>query len=507
MDTPLARIRSARPLARRPRRRLLLATVVALASTTTWVGAQAPARPDAASLNPAASGGFAPRETPLTLGAAAYAKILCSAIFVTGRSEDEARRNSAYFLTPETDRAHVTTVVDRERKVVRATVRGVVTRSAGFYGDQGCVIHPEGTESVFFTPVPVTSTLTDAAGQSWPMGDVSTGPWPAGLDKRAIDAALDVAFADPDALTAGMLVLHKGRIVGERYDLGATAETQLESWSMGKSLTATLVGLLIQEGALELDAPAPVAEWRRPGDPRRAITLSHLLRMSSGLQCPSPGDPDYAPERDGYPAHALVYSGALDVFRFSLSRPPQFAPGAEGRYRNCDPLALGAIVRQVVEGRGEQYLTWPQRALFDRLGIRRQVLETDPYGNFILSGYDYGTLRNWARLGLLYAQDGVWEGTRMLPEGFVRFVSTPAPGWATPRYGGLFWVNGTRELDAPPDAYWMAGAGGQRVIVIPSRDLVIVRMGHMRGDTTGMKLLDKAVRGIGEAGDAAAASR
>ncbi len=340
------------------------------------------------------------------------------------------------------------------------------------------------------------------------MGDAPTGePLPQGLDNGAMNAAVDVAFSDPEALTAGLMVLHKGRIVAERYALGATADTQLESWSMGKSLTATLVGLLIQQGALTLEGPAPIAAWQGEDDPRRAITVSHLLRMSSGLHCISPADPGYAPERDGYPAHALVYSGALDVFRFSTSRPLQFPPGTEGRYRNCDPLTLGAVVRQVVEARGETYLTWPQRALFDRIGIRRQVLEPDPYGNFILSGYDYGTVRNWARLGLLYAQDGMWQGTRLLPEGFVQFVSTPAPGWATPRYGGLFWVNGTNELDAPPDAYWMAGAGGQRVIIIPSRDLVIVRLGHMRGDTIGMKLLNGAVRGIVDAVRATPRSR
>jgi CubicO group peptidase (beta-lactamase class C family) len=491
-----------------PQRTTVAVAAMALACTVSAATAQTPARPDATALNPAATGGFSPRDTPLTLGAAAYAKILCSAIFVSGRDEAEARLNSAFFLTPEGERPHVTTAVDRDRKVVRATVRGIVTRSAGFYGDQGCVIHPDGTDSVFFTPTTVKTTLPDARSQPWPMGDaVVDSRWPTELDKGAIDAAVDVAFSDPDALTAGMLVLHKGRIVAERYALGATADTQLESWSMGKSLTATLVGLLIQQGALTLDAPAPVAAWQGAGDPRREITVSHLLRMSSGLHCTSPGDPDYAPDRDGYPAHVLVYSGALDVFRFATSRPLQFAPGTEGRYRNCDPITLGALVRQAVEARGEDYLTWPQRALFDRIGIRRQVLEPDAYGNFILSGFDYGTVRNWARLGLLYAQDGVWQGTRLLPEGFVRFVSTPAPGWAKPRYGGLFWLNATNELDAPADTYWMAGAGGQRVIIIPSRDLVIVRLGHMRGDTVGMKLLDKSVHGLVEAVRTGAASR
>lgn len=475
-----------------------LAGLVALTTGSLLAAPQAPQAPPEppARINPATTGRFSPGDTPLTLGAAGYAKILCSAIFVSGRDEAEARRNSAFFLTPESEREHITTAVDRERKLVRVTVRGLVTRSAGFYGDQGCVIHPEGTESVFFTPVAVKTTLPDAGSQPWPMGDVlPDGPWPAEVDKPALDAAVDVAFSDPEALTAAVVVLHKGRIVAERYGEGATKDTQLESWSMGKSLTATLIGLLIEQGALALDAPAPVPSWQRPGDPRRAIRVSDLLRMSSGLHCTSPGDPDFS-AANGYPAHVLVYTGAIDVFRFSTSRPLQFPPNTEGRYRNCDPLTLGYLIRQAVEARGEEYLTWPQRALFDRIGIRRQVLEPEAYGNFVLSGYDYGTARNWARLGLLYAQDGVWQGTRLLPEGFVQFVRTPAPGWKAPEYGGLFWLNAAGDLKMPKDAYWMAGAGGQRVIVIPSRDLVIVRLGHMRGDTVGMRLLDDAVAGI-----------
>ncbi|MFQ5790748.1 MAG: serine hydrolase domain-containing protein, partial [Acidobacteriota bacterium] len=181
------------------------------------------------------------------------------------------------------------------------------------------------------------------------------------------------------------------------------------------------------------------------------------------------------------------------------SKPLQFPPNTEGRYRNSDPLTLGYIIKKTVTDRGEEYLTFPQRALFDRLGIRKQVLETDPYGNFLLTGYDYGTARNWARLGLLYLQDGVWEGERILPEGWVKFVSTPAPAWKEPVYGGLFWINGTGEWNLPKDAYFMAGGGGQRVFIVPSHDLVIVRMGHFRGDRAGMKALKAAQKQLLEA--------
>lgn len=140
-------------------------------------------------------------------------------------------------------------------------------------------------------------------------------------------------------------------------------------------------------------------------------------------------------------------------------------------------------MKRTVEKRGEDYLTYPQRALFDEIGIRKLVLEADPYGNFISSGYELGRAQDWARLGLLYLQDGVWNGKRLLPEGFVDFVRTPAPAWANEegkpsvaRYGGMWWLNTTGTWDAPADAYYAAGAGGQSTLVIPSRDIVIARL-------------------------------
>jgi CubicO group peptidase (beta-lactamase class C family) len=244
------------------------------------------------------------------------------------------------------------------------------------------------------------------------------------------------------------------------------------------------VGLLVHEGALRLDQPAPIDEWQRPGDPRAAITVADLLRMQSGLAFSGPTRSLGRMLLFGVPDHLRIYTGMEDVFRFAVSRPAEHPPGAIGRYRNCDPLALGALVRRIVEARGDDYLSWPQRALFDRIGIRRQVLETDLRGNFILTGFDYGTARNWARLGLLYLRDGAWQGERLLPEGYARFVAAPAPGWDEPIYGGLFWINGTGRYALPRDAFYMAGNGGQRVFVVPSHDLVIVRMGHTRGGPT-----------------------
>jgi CubicO group peptidase (beta-lactamase class C family) len=325
--------------------------------------------------------------------------------------------------------------------------------------------------------------LPDPATQTWPMGDaLATGAEASPVDRRLVAAAIDDGFRGELTATAAVVVLHGGQLVGERYRDGIDAHTQLESWSMGKSLTGTLIGVLIQQGHLSLDQPAPIREWQGAGDPRANIRVRDLMQMSGGLLYSGQDDPRQRWPL-AVPEHLYIYSDTVDAFERAISAPAEHPPGTVGRYRNCDPLTLGAIVRRTVtEKLGENYHQWPQAALFDRIGIRRQVLETDWYGNFLLTGFDYGTARNWSRLGQLYLQDGVWEGERVLPEGWSQFVSTPAPGWEEPLYGGQFWLNRTREFDLPEEAYFMAGYGEQRVFVVPSAELVVVRMGH-RSDT------------------------
>jgi CubicO group peptidase (beta-lactamase class C family) len=467
---------------------------------------------------------------------AAPAKILASAVFVSGRDPEEAEQNSALFFLPGPIRELLTVAIDREARQVRLGVElgaervaalvarfrqalplsdaaweaeaarlrslGAVTRVAQHTGDQGCVLLPPDGR-LRFTPVPVVSSLPDPATQDWPMGDrLPEGP--PRLDPAALAGALEAAFASREACTAAFLVVHRGRVVAERYAPGIDRDTQLESWSMGKSITATLVGLLIRDAHLTLEQPAPIPAWQAPDDPRRAIRVAHLMRMSSGLRFSGDDDP---PERweHGVPDHVLPYTEARDVFALATGVPAEHPPDTVGRYRNCDTLALGAIVKRIVtEKLGEEYLTWPQRALFDRIGIRRQVLETDAWGNFILSGFDYGTARNWARLGLLWLQDGVWLGERLLPEGLARFVRTPAPAWERPEYGAQFWVNGTGEYPLPRDAFSMAGSGEQRVFIVPSHDLVVVRLGHRRGEAAGALDLKNALERLVAAVEAAA---
>jgi hypothetical protein len=233
-----------------------------------------------------------PPGDPLEHHTAGYAKIMCSAVFITGLDPEVATESVGYFTSPHQERAKVgKPVIDRAKKEVRISLPNGVTRVARYYGSQGCVALPTGKDDVFFKPVAVKSKLPSAKQTPWPMGDVlPKDPLPAGLDAAKLKQAIDAAFDPADAMTAAFVVTYKGRLVGERYMDGITHTTPLESWSMGKSVTATLMGVLIQQGAYQLDQAAPIPEWQSPGDPRAKIRISDILRMSSGIRIKAPGD-------------------------------------------------------------------------------------------------------------------------------------------------------------------------------------------------------------------------
>ena len=435
--------------------------------------------------------------------AAGFAKVMCSAVFITGLDPGFAAENVGFFTGPYAQRARVAKpAIDRAAKAVHITLPNGVKRTARYLGDQGCVTLPVGKDSVNFTPVRVRSRLPDPSTQPWPMGDIlPEEPLPAALDAAKVKQAVDAAFEPAAAMTAAFVVTWRGRLIGERYGKGVTARTPLESWSMGKSLTAALMGILIKEGVYDLLQPAPIPQWQGPGDPRAKIRIADLMRMSSGLRSRAPQDPDYDPSGP-YPDHLYLYTGSVNSFHYAATRPLQWPPGTVGRYRNTDPVLVNYLVRLGVEKRGEEYLSFPQRALFDKIGIRTMVMETDPYGNFLAQGYEFASGRDWARLGNLYLQDGVWNGERILPEGYVKFVSTPAPAWVADGqrvYGAFFWINGDGGFPVPREAYYMAGAGGQTALIVPSRELVVVRLGHYRGGAYGFQSLSKALALLMEA--------
>ena len=271
---------------------------------------------------------------------------------------------------------------------------------------------------------------------------------------------------------------------------------------MGKSLIGTLMGILIQQEVYELWQSAPIPEWQGEGDPRQEIRIGDIMRMSSGIRIKAPQDPDYESSM-GYPDHLYLYTGGMDSFEWAATRPQQWPPNTVGRYRNSDPALTSYLIRLAVESQGEDYHSFPQRALFDKIGIRDAVLETDPYGNFLSQGYEYLPARDWARLANLYLQDGVWNGERILPEGYVEYAKTLAPAWVAdgrPRYGGaFFWVNGDESRPIPTDAFAMRGAGGQSTTIIPSHGLVIVRQGKYKGSREGGRALRRAMELLMEA--------
>jgi len=426
-----------------------------------------------------------------------FAKIMCSAVFITGLDPDFAAENVGYFTSPYAERAKVgKPVIDRANKTVHITLPSGITRTAKYLGSQGCVTLPIGQSSVNFTPVTVKSGLPDPSTQRWPMGDVlAEGSLPAEINAAKLEQAVNAAFEPAEAMTAAFVVTWRGWLAAERYGEGLTARTPLEGWSMGKSLTATLLGILIKQGVYELSQPAPIPEWQTPGDPRAKIRIADILHMSSGLRIKAPQDPDYDPSGP-YPDHLYLYTGSVDSFHYAATRPLQWPPNTVGRYHNTDPVLINYLIRLGVEKRGEEYLSFPHRALFDKLGIRTMVIETDPFGNFLGQGYELASGRDWARLGNLYLQDGVWNDERILPEGYAKFVSTLAPAWEAdkrPIYGGFFWINGDGRFPVPRDAYYMAGAGGQTTLIIPSHDLVVVRLGHFKGAASGAVSFERAL--------------
>ncbi|MEM9011369.1 MAG: serine hydrolase [Pseudomonadota bacterium] len=370
-------------------------------------------------------------------------------------------------------------------------------------GDQGfCVV--DGPEMApHFTPVPVP--VRDTTGLAWPTGDpAAADPGASGADAALLEEAAKRAFARPIEFTNALIVLHRGELVLERYREPFDRQTRFEAWSMGKSIAATLVGVAMQDGLLDLDDDHLFEAWSGSADPRRAIRLRDILNMASGLRFTGSygRDEDHSVKQlEGrFLDHIYVYASGVDSVAFCLDKPLADAPGEAGRYRNCDPLLATALVRdRAVGGDVGAFLTWPQARLFDRIGATGMLLETDPYGNFLISGHDYGRAIDWARLGLLHLQEGAWEGDQILPAAFAEFVRTPATrAWAhDPYYGGFFPTNATGIIPSlPADAFWMSGGGRQRVVIVPSLDLVIVRMGHMAGQAFGVDETLNAVFGL-----------
>jgi CubicO group peptidase (beta-lactamase class C family) len=220
-----------------------------------------------------------------------------------------------------------------------------------------------------------------------------------------------------------------------------------------------------------------VAEWRSEGDPRSRITLDQLLKMSSGLEF----DEDYSEFGD---ATEMLYR-SYDFAAYAAGKPLAAEPGELWNYSSGTANILARIVRQAAGSLYENYYGFLRHDFFDRIGMSSAVIEPDPSGTFVGSSYAFATPRDWARFGLLYLQEGVWNGQRILPPGWVAYTTAPAPAAPRGQYGALFWLNAGSASDptdrewpeVPPDAFYASGHHSQSVVVIPSRKLVLVRFG------------------------------
>jgi len=420
----------------------------------------------------------------LTAVAASYkAKILCSAVFVSKRSPSDVEREELNDLP-------FPTKIDEKEKTVTVTVgMGIPDQIAIFRDGLGCTVGINYTAEhiraqVTQNPIP-TPEDTNQLRKPWPEGEfVDTENIPPEVDKAKLTEAIERTFTEPYAnqkrfwRTRAVVVAYKGRIIRERYTAGFSKDTPLLGWSMTKSVTNALAGILVGQGKLTLKAQANVPEWSGKGDPRAAITLDQLMRMSDGLNFVE----DYVDMLSDTP---FMLFGTPDTAAFTAAKPLEVVPDSRWRYISGSPNLVCRIMRGAIGGSLAQYFTFPRRALFDKIGMRSAVLEPDASGTFVGSSFSYATARDWARFGLLYLRDGVWMNERILPEGWVKYTTTPTPKAPKGEYGAYWWLNAGNPAGSanrlypslPPDLYLARGYEGQDTVVIPSRDLVVVHLG------------------------------
>ncbi|MHA7871730.1 MAG: serine hydrolase domain-containing protein, partial [Hyphococcus sp.] len=337
------------------------------------------------------------------IGAGYKAKIACSEIFVAGRGAGLVVDTEFDGIDPMMQ--YIKVRVDADRKATSASGPLGLGRARAVYRDgYGCTLANAGR----LRPLPPAGP--PLAADPWPIATARGGEKLARVDYDAIASALDDAFENAPANHRALVVIVDGTIVGERYADGFSPETRLLSWSMAKSVTATLVGAAAMRGWIDINDPAPVAAWRN--DPERArITWSDLLRMQSGLAF------EEAYDRPRSDVNRMLFEMADAAARAEQS-PAAHAPGEVFAYSSGTTNLLSKLLRQELTARGVDYHGFARQAVFDPIGAASMVMETDAVGNYVGSSFVYASARDWARLGQLYLQDGVWEGRRLLPEGW-----------------------------------------------------------------------------------------
>lgn len=418
------------------------------------------------------------------LGSGFIAQTLCAGVFVSKRDPDTIRAEELSGPRYELLRFFEASI-DHAGKTVRGSLHGIAPRTAIYREGLGCTLAVGKTADELraeaaglFPPLP-PPPYPDAL---WPEGErVDLSALPNGVDRAALEAAIDNIFSEPDPArprrTRALVAVQGGRIVAERYADGFDAEMPLVGWSMSKTATEALVGLRVKGGKLDVAQDGLMPEWRGKDDPRGKITLDELLRMTSGLAFDESYDDDLSDV-----TQMLFVQG--DVAAFAANKPLVQPPGTHWYYSSGSTNIVSGVLRQTFADERD-YLRFPRDRLFLPLGMRTAVLQPDASGTFIAASSLYASARDWARLGLLFLRGGEWFGEQILPEDWVAYSLMPTPQSPEDEYGAQMWLKLSEsenfgEPPMPEDAYYMLGHDQQIVAVVPSRDLVVVRLGLTR---------------------------
>jgi CubicO group peptidase (beta-lactamase class C family) len=421
-------------------------------------------------------------------------KVMCSAVFVSGRNEQQVRDQdlSAYMMKLADFKVNYTD------SSVTGSIFGLAKRKAIYRNGLGATLISEFDEknirSQHFSLVSKPAVNTDTL--AWPLGDKLTDTFPSDIDSLKLQSAIQNIFLEEDTIwpirTRAVVILYKGQLIAERYASGFTANTKLAGWSMTKTITGALIGILVKQGKLSIGAHAPVPEWHNTTDPRHSITVTNLLQQRSGLEF----EENYSKSTD---ATRMLFQKA-DMGGYTASRHLKSHPGSVFYYSSGNSNILSRIIRQRL---GDSlYYSFPYRQLFYKLGMYNTVLEPDASGTFVGSSYMYATARDWARFGLLYLNDGVFNKERILHEGWVTQSTSPATA-DKQGYGYQIWLNSGGDTlirhfpDAPADMFYADGFESQLIFVIPSKNLVIVRLGlTQHNNFNGNKFLHEVMAAI-----------
>lgn len=404
--------------------------------------------------------------TPVITGYAA--KNLASGIFVANRSQESVENTDLNFSFIR----FTSNSVDTINKEV--TSRFLWASSKAIYIDGfGCTLVRDFTEDEIrnrpYTIVPLPDVDPDTI--DWPAGDRISDTVPAGVDTDKLKLALNRAFADTAGTkgTFAVAIAYKNQLIAERYKEGFSPDNRFLSWSMAKSITHALTGVLVKQGKLDIHQPLLFSEWQN--DQRSSITINHLMHMNAGQEW----NENYGDLSDV----TLMLHKAGDMARFSINKPAAALPDSIWLYNSGATNIVTLAIRNTFDDEAK-YFAFPRQELFNPLGMRSAIFETDASGNFAGSSYIYASMRDYLRFGLLYLNKGMWQGNQLLPEGWTDLAAEPAAG-SDGQYGSFFWLNRSGDYpDAPADLFMCRGHDGQYIYIIPSMELVIVRTGFSK---------------------------